>query len=92
MYVLAISKKGAEFFYKAETAHVVKEKQAEIIAQVLNNCKVAVDGTETVWALHEIDKYSTAYTFACEQAFLATRDGMKHIRGYNNVKKSFCIE
>lgn len=80
MKVIAKSRKGAEFFYKAETARKVSERSAEKILKVLNEMRWRLEDGE-VWHIHEVDSYDNAYYYAQNQAF-TIRNGIVTARCY----------
>lgn len=69
MFILAISKKGAEFAYNARTAHKVSKASAEKIKTVLNKLRYKLTRDDQVWFVHEVDQYDQAYDFAEYQRF-----------------------
>ena len=80
MLVIAKSKAGAEFLYKPETARKVSKSSAGKILEVVNEMKWRLDPGET-WAIHEIDKYDSAFVYAERQAF-TIRNGIVTARCY----------
>lgn len=58
--ILAISAEGAEFFYRASTAHDAPQSRIEKVRAVLNYHRYNLNPGE-VWAVHEVDAYSNAY-------------------------------
>lgn len=80
MKVIAKSRKGAEFFYKAETARKVSERSAEKILIILNDMRWRLEDNE-VWYIHEVDQYDKAYWYAQDQAF-TIRNGVVTARCY----------
>ena len=80
MFVIAKSLKGAEYMYKAESAHKVSERSAKTILQVLNDKRWDLKENE-VWAIHEVWNIDNAYYYAQDQKF-TIRNGI--------VKKRYC--
>lgn len=75
MLVLAISKQGAEFLYKASTAHKVSKASADKIAEALNASGYMLKAGE-VWHKHEVYLYGSganAAAYAEGQAFTIRR-------------------
>lgn len=68
MYCIAISVKGAEYMYRAKTAHRVSKASGQKIADALNEARYQLKDNE-VWHVHEIDRYDFAYPFADAHAF-----------------------
>lgn len=74
MKVLAITKTGAEYLYKANTAHKVNAKKIEWVCGLLNRQKWGINDGE-MWRVYEIDKYDNAYYYAQRQSFITGKRG-----------------
>ena len=61
--MLAISKQGAEFMYKRDSAHYVSERGAADICATLNERRYKLQAGEC-WAVHDCGGYEIAYTAA----------------------------
>lgn len=59
-YFIAISKKGAEFLYKKNTAIAVPASSADKIAEALNTLNYKLNPGET-WHKHENNSYLNDY-------------------------------
>lgn len=79
MVIVAISTKGREFLFKANTAHKVPKTSAQKIADLLNSIKYQLKDGET-WHVHEIDRYSNSYAFALTQDFYIYGGNLKEKR------------
>lgn len=66
--MVAISKAGAEFAYKRESAHEVPASSAQAIADALNAAQYRIKPGE-VWAVHDMDWFMEEYTGAGYQKF-----------------------
>ena len=77
MKVLALSVKGAEYLYKASTAHKVSKASAEKIAAALNKAGYKTDGGRLVWYAHDVADWETAGIYASAQAFRVYRGSVK---------------
>lgn len=78
---IAKSKAGAEFLYKAETAHRVAKAHALEICEILNSISYDLEPGQT-WYPHEVGRYDVAYTFAEDQRFVYHKNGSITRRGY----------
>ena len=70
MLVAALSVKGQEFFYKANTARKVSRASGQKIVDIANECQFLFSAYPGhVWYLHEVDQYDVAFDFAQYQKF-----------------------
>ena len=61
-YFVAISRKGAEFFYIRHTAILTPTKTAAQIADFLNKIQYKINDTQSeIWTVHEADDYTTQF-------------------------------
>lgn len=81
MKILAVSAKGAEYMYKASTAHAVPQTKAEYYRDTLNEVGYKLKEGET-WYIHEVDKYDIAYEYAEMQKFYTANGVMKEKHCY----------
>lgn len=79
MYILALSVKDQEFFYKARTAHYVSKSQADVICKELNRLEYKLE-PGMVWHIHQVDEYDSAYDFANCQKFYIRNGYLKEKR------------
>lgn len=74
MKIVAQAIKGQEFFYRASTAHKVPEKNAQKIADALN--EVGYELMEgRVWHIFDVGMYDDAYYYAEGQRFTYGKNG-----------------
>lgn len=74
MKIVAQAVKGHEYFYKATTAHKVPEKNAQKVADALNEIKYKLsDGC--VWHVFDVGMYDNAYYYAEGQRFTYGKNG-----------------
>ena len=78
MKIIAKSKAGAEYLYKAESAHAVSERSAETILRVLNENKWNLRDGE-IWHIHDVDSYDNAYYYAQGQKFTIRKGIVKRV-------------
>ena len=69
MKIVALAKKGAEFMYRATTAHQVPARRAQEIADDLNIVEYQTT-PGLVWHVFDVDQYDAAFDFAAEKSFL----------------------
>lgn len=69
MLVLAISKKGNEYLYKANTARAVSKASAKKIMDIVNRADYLINNDFETWYIHEIGKYDRAFDYAQYQKF-----------------------
>lgn len=70
MLVCAMSLKGKEFFYKANTARKVSKASAQKICDIANKCEFLYSyHPGYVWHIYEVDQYDQAYEYAQFQKF-----------------------
>lgn len=82
MLVLAMSLKNQEYLYKARTARKVSKASAETICKIVNEYKFLYScHPGYVWAVHEVDKYDSAYDYAQLQDF-TIRKGIVKARNW----------
>lgn len=74
MKIVAQAIIGQEFFYKASTAHKVPEKNAQKIADVLNEIKYKLT-EDRVWHVFDVGMYDDAYYYAEWQRFTYGKNG-----------------
>lgn len=74
MTILAKTITGKEFIYSARSAHKVNKKNAEKIAECLNNCGFMLKDGEK-WHVYEVDQYDNAFIWAEDQTFYITKGG-----------------
>lgn len=80
MLVLAMSKKDSEYLYIANTACKVSKASAKTICEILNKCQFAYSKYPgSVWYIHEVDKYDTAFDYAQYQKFTIRKGIVKYI-------------
>ena len=83
MVIVAKGIKGKEFFYKAQTAHKVPERNAQKVADILNACGYRFQDGET-WHVYNVDEYDNAYYYAEGQRFTYGKGGtVKRIAAYS---------
>lgn len=68
MLIAAKAAAGAEFMYKAQSAHKVSKASGQRIVDALNKICFDLKPGE-VWHLYEVDQYSPAYYAADSQEF-----------------------
>lgn len=74
MKIVAIAVKGHEYLYKASTAHKVPEKNAQKVADALNEVKYKLT-EDRVWHVYDVDMYDNAYYYAEGQRFTCGKNG-----------------
>ena len=79
MIVLAKSVKGAEYMYKASTAHKVSKASAEKIAAALNEKKWQLNDGE-IWYMHDVAEFTNAGAYADRQSFVIRAGVLKEVR------------
>ena len=80
MLVLAMSKKDSEYLYIARTACKVSKASAKTICDILNKCQFAYSKHPgSVWYIHEVDKYDTAFDYAQYQKFTIRKGIVKYV-------------
>lgn len=80
MLVLAMSKKGSEFLYNPKTACKVSKASAKTICDIVNKCQFAYSKYPgSVWQIHEVDKYDTAFDYAQYQKFTIRNGIVKYV-------------
>lgn len=78
MLVVAVSVKGREFLYNPKTAHKVPKSSAQKICDICNSCKFMIKNPDIeTWFIHEIDTYSSAYTYYLLQEFKIRNGSVK---------------
>lgn len=74
MKIVAQAVKGHEYFYNARTAHKVPEKNAQKVADALNEIKYKLS-EDSVWHVFDVDMYDNAYYYAEGQRFTYGKNG-----------------
>lgn len=69
MYILAITTKGKEFVYKANSAHKVSKSSAKKIMDIANKVRYKLSNDDECWHMYEVDQYDRAYDYAEMQRF-----------------------
>ncbi len=69
MKIVAITREGAEFVYKASTAHKVSKAGAERICSLLNKARWDLKHPDEKWFVYEVGRYDIAYDIAERQKF-----------------------
>ncbi len=85
MYIIAKTRAGQEFLYKASTAHKVSKASAGRICEILNNrgYRILADGER--WQVYQVDEHDSAYDIAAARP-ATIRNGIVKIRflSYND--------
>lgn len=78
MKIVAITRKGWEFFYDFRTAHSVSVRGAERICEMLNSAKYMLRDGYT-WHVYDSDGYSKAEAYAKDQKFYIRNGSLKRV-------------
>lgn len=81
MTIVAIARRGAEFLYRANTAHKVPKTSAKTICDALNKVGFMLTGDNDVWHVYtDIPEWSNAGAYASTQAFRRRNNQLQRVR------------
>lgn len=80
MTIIAKGCKGAEFYYKAASAHKAPKTSANKICEALNKAGYKLNDNET-WHVYEVSGFENAAIYAEGQRFAIRKGRLIEVRG-----------